>query len=38
MVGTARFDCADLAALDAALQALAAGIVFLIGWNRRASG
>lgn len=34
VVGTARFDCADVAALDAALEALGARIVFLIDWNR----
>lgn len=34
VVGTARFDCADLAALDAALEGLGARIVFLIDWNR----
>lgn len=34
VVGTARFDCADPAALDAALEALGARIVFLIDWNR----
>jgi uncharacterized protein Yka (UPF0111/DUF47 family) len=34
VVGTARFDCTDLAALDAALDSLGARIVFLIDWNR----
>lgn len=34
VVGTARFDCADLAAADVALEALGARIVFLIDWNR----
>jgi uncharacterized protein Yka (UPF0111/DUF47 family) len=34
VVGTARFDCADTRALDAALAALGARIVFLIDWNR----
>lgn len=34
VVGTARFDCADLAAADAALEGLGARIVFLIDWNR----
>jgi len=34
VVGTALFDCADPAALDAALESLGARIVFLIDWNR----
>lgn len=34
IVGNARFDCADTAALDTALEGLAARIVFLIDWNR----
>ncbi len=34
IVGNARFDCPDLAALDTALEGLAARIVFLIDWNR----
>jgi len=34
IIGTARFDCADEAALEAALEALGARIVFLIDWNR----
>jgi uncharacterized protein Yka (UPF0111/DUF47 family) len=33
-VGTARFDCADEAALQAALEGIASRIVFLIDWNR----
>jgi uncharacterized protein Yka (UPF0111/DUF47 family) len=33
-VGTARFECADDAALDAALEGIASRIVFLIDWNR----
>lgn len=33
-VGTATFDCADEAALHAALEGLGARIVFLIDWNR----
>jgi len=32
--GSARFDCADAAAVDAALEGLASRIVFLIDWNR----
>jgi uncharacterized protein Yka (UPF0111/DUF47 family) len=32
--GSARFDCADDAALDAALEGIASRIVFLIDWNR----
>jgi uncharacterized protein Yka (UPF0111/DUF47 family) len=32
--GTARFDCADAAALDAALEGIGSRIVFLIDWNR----
>lgn len=34
VVGTARFDCADLGAADAVLEGLGARIVFLIDWNR----
>lgn len=34
IVGNARFECADFAALDAALEGLGARIVFLIDWNR----
>jgi uncharacterized protein Yka (UPF0111/DUF47 family) len=34
IVGTARFDCADLAGVDTALEGLGARIVFLIDWNR----
>jgi uncharacterized protein Yka (UPF0111/DUF47 family) len=33
-VATARFDCADEAALQAALEGIASRIVFLIDWNR----
>lgn len=33
-VGTARFDCADEPALEAALEGIASRIVFLIDWNR----
>ena len=33
-VGTARFDCADDAAVEAALEGIASRIVFLIDWNR----
>lgn len=33
-VGTARFDCADEAALEAALEGIGSRIVFLIDWNR----
>jgi uncharacterized protein Yka (UPF0111/DUF47 family) len=33
-VGTARFECAGEAALDAALEGIASRIVFLIDWNR----
>jgi uncharacterized protein Yka (UPF0111/DUF47 family) len=33
-VGTATFDCADEAALTAALEGLGSRIVFLIDWNR----
>jgi uncharacterized protein Yka (UPF0111/DUF47 family) len=33
-VGTARFDCADDAAVEAALDAIGSRIVFLIDWNR----
>jgi uncharacterized protein Yka (UPF0111/DUF47 family) len=32
--GTAHFDCADEAALDATLAAIGSRIVFLIDWNR----
>lgn len=32
--GTARFDCADEPALDAALEGIGSRIVFLIDWNR----
>jgi uncharacterized protein Yka (UPF0111/DUF47 family) len=34
VVGTARFDCADLGAADAVLEGLGSRIVFLIDWNR----
>lgn len=34
ILGTARFDCADEAALRTALEGLGARIVFLIDWNR----
>ncbi|BBK40072.1 hypothetical protein STVA_00920 [Allostella vacuolata] len=34
VVGTARFDCTDLAGLDGALEGIGARIVFLIDWNR----
>lgn len=33
-IGTARFECADDAALDAALEGIGSRIVFLIDWNR----
>jgi len=33
-VGTARFDCADNAGLEAALEGIGSRIVFLIDWNR----
>lgn len=33
-VGTAQFDCADEAALEAALEGIGSRIVFLIDWNR----
>ncbi len=33
-VATARFDCADDAAIEAALEGIASRIVFLIDWNR----
>jgi len=33
-VGTARFDCADDPALEAALEGVGSRIVFLIDWNR----
>jgi uncharacterized protein Yka (UPF0111/DUF47 family) len=33
-VGTARFDCADDSALEAALEGIGSRIVFLIDWNR----
>jgi uncharacterized protein Yka (UPF0111/DUF47 family) len=33
-VGTADFDCADDAAVEAALEGIASRIVFLIDWNR----
>jgi len=33
-VGTARFDCVDDAAVDAALEGIGSRIVFLIDWNR----
>ncbi len=33
-VGTARFDCADEPALEAALEGIGSRIVFLIDWNR----
>lgn len=33
-VATARFDCADNGALEAALEGVASRIVFLIDWNR----
>ena len=33
-VATARFDCADDAAVDAALEGIGSRIVFLIDWNR----
>ncbi len=33
-VGTARFDCADDAAVERALEGIASRIVFLIDWNR----
>ncbi len=33
-VATARFDCADNRALEAALEGVASRIVFLIDWNR----
>ncbi len=33
-VGTARFDCADDAAVEAALEGIGSRIVFLIDWNR----
>lgn len=33
-VGTAQFDCADDAAVEAALEGIGSRIVFLIDWNR----
>lgn len=33
-VGTARFDCADDAGVEAALEGIGSRIVFLIDWNR----
>jgi uncharacterized protein Yka (UPF0111/DUF47 family) len=33
-VGTATYECSDLAALDAALEHIGSRIVFLIDWNR----
>ncbi|MGZ5217711.1 MAG: phosphate transport regulator, partial [Caldimonas sp.] len=33
-VGTARFDCADDAAVEATLEGIGSRIVFLIDWNR----
>lgn len=33
-VGSAQFDCADEAALEAALEGIGSRIVFLIDWNR----